>query len=92
MTVCDGRNNNNASIGIHQPDYIERSDLASGEQGIVFVREIKGMLLGANREVSDEQVGQILDCLQELLNRQGWRKWIYGFLTDGVRFEFFRCM
>ena len=86
---CDGRNS--ASIGTHQPDYLERSDVASGEQGIVCVGEIKG-ILDANREFSDEEVGQILDFLQELLNRQGWRKWIYGFLTDGVRFEFFRCM
>lgn len=42
------------------------------------------------REFSDEEVGQSLDFIQELLIKQGWRQFAFGFLTDGVRFEFFR--
>ena len=60
----------------------ERSKETEGELAIVVVGEIKG-ILDADREFSDEEVGQILDLVQELLIKQGWRKWAYGFLTDG---------
>ena len=86
---CDGRNR--SSIGSHKPDYTARSEEFAGEQGIVSIGEIKG-IVDADREFSDEEVGQILDFLQELLTKQGWRQWVFGFLTDGVRFEFFRGM
>ena len=86
---CDGRNR--TSIGTHKPNYLERAEDFAGEQGIVCVGEIKGIQV-ANQEFPDEDVGQILDFIQELLQHQGWRKWAFGFLTDGIRFEFFRGM
>ena len=84
---CDARNK--PSVGSHKPDYLLRITVCAGEQSIVVVGEIKGMA-DLDREFSDEEVGQILDFIQELLIKQGWRKFALGFLTDGVRFEFFR--
>lgn len=84
---CDARNK--PFVGSHKPDYLLRSTVCAGEQSIIVVGEIKGMA-DLDREFSDEEVGQILDFIQELLIKQGWRKFALGFLTDGVRFEFFR--
>lgn len=70
-------------------DYLLRIAISAGEQSIVVVGEIKEMA-DVDREFSDEEVGQILDFVQELLIKQGWRQFAFGFLTDGVRFEFFR--
>lgn len=85
--VCDARNT--PSVGSHKPDYLLRITVCAGEHSIVVVGEIKGMA-DIDREFSDEEVGQILDFIQELLIKQGWRQFAFGFLTDGVRFEFFR--
>ena len=84
---CEGRNK--ASAGPHKPDYVLRAGDCSGEQSIVVVGEIKGIEY-RDRNFCDEDVGQTLDFIQEVLIRQGWRQFAYGFLTDGVRFEFFR--
>ena len=86
---CEVRNK--SSVGSHKPDYVQRSLAFAGEQGIVTLGEIKG-IMDADREFSDEDVGQVLDFLQELLIKQCWRQWVFGFLTDGIRFEFFRGM
>jgi hypothetical protein len=82
---CESRHRK--SIGSHKPDYVTRSDDSAGEHGIVVIGEVKG-IEDADREFPDEDVGQILDFLQELMTKQGWRRWAYGFLTDGIRFEF----
>ena len=84
---CEGRNK--PSMGSHKPDYLLRTTDGGGEQSIVVVGEIKGMD-DPNSDFSDEEVGQILDFVQELLIKQGWRQFAFGFLTDGIRFEFFR--
>ena len=66
----------------------------SGEQSIITADEIKAMLPVTNPhgEFSDEQVGQELDFLQMTLTVQAWRTFVYGFLADTRRFEFFRAM
>ena len=79
------RAKNKPSIGIHKPDYLLRNTVSAGEQSIVVVGEMKGMA-DADRDISDEEVGQILDFIQEVLIKQGWRQVVFGFLTDGVRF------
>ena len=85
---CDGRNK--PSVGSHKPDYLLRiTNNCAGEQSIIVAGEIKGMA-DLDREFYDEEVGQILDFIQEVLLKQGWRQFALGFLTDGVRFEFFR--
>jgi hypothetical protein len=85
----DCESQNTPSLGSHKPDYLLRSAESSGEQSVIVVGEIKG-INDADREFPDEDVGQILDFIQEVLIRQGWRTFAYGFLTDGIRFEFFR--
>lgn len=87
----DCNSQNKVSVGTHKPDYVERSDKCNVEQGIITLGEIKG-ILSVDQEFPDEDVGQILDFLQELLIKQVWRQWVFGFLTDSVRFEFFRGM
>jgi hypothetical protein len=62
------------------------------EHSIVLVGEVKGMAADESAEFLDEEAGQILDFLKELLLVQGWRKWAFGFLTDTFRFEFFRAV
>lgn len=85
---CDGRNK--SSIGSHKPDYLLRSDECAGEQSIVVVGDIKGIDSQSHDcEFPDEDVGQILNFMQEVLIKQGWRQRTYGFLTDAIRFEFF---
>ena len=84
----DTDSRNKASVGSKKPDYVQRSLTSSGEQGILCVGEMKS-ILDPEREFSREDVGQILDFLQEVLVTQPWRHWVFGFLTDGIRFEFF---
>jgi hypothetical protein len=43
-------------------------------------------------DFSDEETGQELDFLQIALVLQPWRIYIYGFLTDTRRFQFFKAV
>ena len=52
------------------------------------VGEIKG---GGEGEFSHEEQGQICDFLQTCLSIQPWRSFVYGYLTDCRRFEFYRA-
>lgn len=82
------------TLGTHKPDHLMRLAGRSGEQSIITADEIKPMLEGRSPhgEFSDEQVGQELDFLQMTLILQAWRTFVYGFLTDTRRFEFFRAV
>ena len=82
------------TLGTHKPDHLMRKAGRSGEQSIVTAGEIKRMLKGeiAHGDFSDEEVGQELDFLQMAFILQPWRTFIYGFLTDTRRFEFFRAV
>ena len=82
------------TLGTHKPDHLMRLAGRSGEQSIITADEIKAMLDSQNPhgEFSDEQVGQELDFLQMTLILQAWRTFVYGFLTDTRRFEFFRAV
>ena len=82
------------TLGTHKPDHLMRLAGRSGEQSIITADEIKAMLDSKNPhgEFSDEQVGQELDFLQMTLILQAWRTFVYGFLTDTRRFEFFRAV
>ena len=82
------------TLGTHKPDHLMRMAGRSGEQSIITADEIKAMLDSNNPhgEFSDEQVGQELDFLQMTLILQAWRTFVYGFLTDTRRFEFYRAV
>ena len=83
---CESRNL--STIGINKPDYLLRCDQRGGEQSIVVVGEVKG-IANCEMDFPDKDVGQILDFIKEVLLKQGWRQYVYGFLTDCIRFEFF---
>lgn len=81
------------SIGSHKPDVLHRKRGRHGEQSICMVGEIKGMVSGDETagDFSFEEIGQICDILQTALLVQPWRHFIYGYLTDCRRFEFFKA-
>jgi len=84
------------TIGTHKPDVLHRAKGKTGEQSIVVVGEIKPMPTSALRvdqfgEFSDAEVGQILDFLLSCLRVQPWRTFVYGYLTDCRRFQFFKA-
>lgn len=81
--------NKKQTVGSHEPDYLLRLIGSAGESSILVVGMIKGFA-DRDREFSNEEVGQTLDFIREVLNQQGWREFVFGFLTDGIRFEFFR--
>jgi hypothetical protein len=87
---CESRNT--PTVGTFKPDYLLRQSGRGGEHSIVVVGEIKSMAATKEAEFPDEEVGQILDFLKELLMVQGWRHWAFGFITDTFRFEFFRAV
>lgn len=89
----DISSNNVATLGMHKPDHLMRALGRSGEQSVVVVNKIMGMLNNRNPigEFSDEQCGQELDFLQATLILQPWRQLIYGCLTDTRRFEFYKA-
>mmetsp|Transcript_4041 Transcript_4041/g.5600 ORF Transcript_4041/g.5600 Transcript_4041/m.5600 type:complete len:528 (+) Transcript_4041:109-1692(+) len=80
---------NKPPAGIYKPDYVLRANDCSGELSVILIGVIKE-IADTDREFSDEEVGQTIDFILEVLTQQAWRQHLYGFLTDGVRFEFFR--
>lgn len=81
------------TLGTHKPDHLMRVEGRSGEQSIITAGEIKAMSdKQPHGEFGDEEVGQELDFLQMALILQPWRTFVYGFLTDTRRFEFFRAV
>jgi hypothetical protein len=86
---CDIRNT--PTIANHKPDYLMREQNSNGEVSIVVVGEIKGMAVSEDSEFTEAHVGQILEFLKELLIVQSCRHFAYGFLTDGIRFQFFKA-
>lgn len=65
----------------------------AGQQGacsITMLGEVKGRT--SNGDFPDEQIGHILDMSKELMSdHQFLRQHLYCFLTDGYRFQFFKC-
>jgi hypothetical protein len=88
---CESRNT--PTVGTFKPDYLLRQSAGQrGQHSIILVGEVKSMAARKGTEFPDEEVGQILDFLKELLLVQGWRQWAFGFLTDTFRIEFFRAV
>lgn len=79
---------NTPSIG-SKPDVLHRKVGRTGAQSIRVVGEVKDM--EGSDDFSDKEQGHILDLLQITLNAQPWRQFIYGYLTDCKRFEFYRA-
>lgn len=86
--AIDTSNRNSPTIGPHKPDLLHRKAGRGGEQSVRAPGEIKGMDDG---DFACEQTGQICDFLQTCLTVQPWRTFVYGYLTDCKRFEFFKA-
>jgi hypothetical protein len=86
---CDGHAN--VSFFTRKPDVPCYENPGSGSCSITIVGDVKG---GAalNKDFSDDSIGQILDMGRDLLKEvQFLRSFVYCFLTDGSRFQFFKC-
>ena len=86
--AIDTTSRNVPTIGPHKPDALHRQLQRAGEQSVRGVGEIKG---GGEGDFSHEEQGQICDFLQSCLSVQPWRSFVYGYLTDCRRFEFYRA-
>lgn len=78
---------NTSTIGPLKPDVLHRKLGRTGELSIRVVGEV--IKMEGRGDFSHEDQGQILDFLQTTLMVQPWRSFIYGYLTDCKRFEFF---
>jgi len=60
-----------------------------GDLATTLVGEVKGCSDG--EYFPNDEVGQLVDSLIRMLKYQPFRMFGFGFLTDGNRFQFFRC-
>lgn len=93
-TDIDVKSTNVPTIGTHKPDFLTRKKLRGGVHSIQVVGDFKSMRDSEypQGDFSNEETGQILDFLQTTLMVQPWRIFVYGFLTDCRRFEFFKAV
>jgi hypothetical protein len=77
------------SIGARKPDNVFRSrNDATGAHTIVVIGDNKRR---AGGKFTEEEIGHILDMAKQLLvHYQKRRVYLYCFLTDGYRFQFFK--
>lgn len=92
-TTLDTQNRNTATLGSHKPDVLLRKSGRPGEQSVRGIGEMKPMRDSEEPggEFAFEQQGQLCDFLQTAMLVQPWRTYIYGFLTDCRRFEFYKA-
>jgi hypothetical protein len=78
------------SYSTRKPDIVIYNGNHRGACAISIVGDVKGCR--STVEFPDAEVGHILDMSKVLLNEhQFCRTLLYSFLTDGFRFQFFRC-
>jgi hypothetical protein len=76
------------SFNQRRPDIAIYQQNQRGACSITMLGDVKGR--SSNRDFPDEEVGHILDMARELMmDHQFLREFIYCFLTDGYRFQFF---
>jgi hypothetical protein len=79
-----------ATVGNKSPDVVFFDGLnKTGSSAVTVEGEVKG---GGKGEFSGDQIGQLTDGMSRLMNLQPFRKFMYGFLTDGRRFLYILCM
>lgn len=79
-----------ASYEGRRPDFVGRVFGRGGSLSITIVGDWKGRY--SNGDFIDQDVGHILDFLRVLMSHvQPFRIFVYGILSDGVRFQFFKC-
>jgi hypothetical protein len=85
------------TIGTHKPDQLHRAQGRGGEQSVVVIGENKPMhpraqSVGQLTDFSDEERGQILDFINVCMKLQPWRMFMYGYLSDCRRIQFFHAV
>ena len=79
------------TIGTRKSDVVFYDTGKTGELSIVFLGDVKQRQHGDN-DFRDDEKGHILDLMTHLLTEiQIHRKYLFGFLTDGLRFQFFKA-
>ena len=80
-----------SSFGSRKPDIAGFDGTLRGPQAITLFGDVKGCAAASDSPFPDAQIGHVLDMGRVLLSQhQLWRTYIYVFLTDGVRFVFFK--
>lgn len=77
------------SFGTRKPDIVFLDEGKRGAGRITLIGEVKGYTTG-NGDFSDEHVGEILDTAFDLMDLQREREFLYAFITDGARFQYFK--
>lgn len=77
------------TIGNHSPDVVFYDGLDKrGTSAITLLGEVKS---GGEGPFPSSEIGQVVDGMTRLMNKQHFRQRMYGFLTDGRRFLFLYC-
>mmetsp|Transcript_5496 Transcript_5496/g.5637 ORF Transcript_5496/g.5637 Transcript_5496/m.5637 type:complete len:600 (+) Transcript_5496:989-2788(+) len=78
------------SFNQRKPDIVMYKANQRGACSITMLGDVKSR--NSNNDFPNEEVGHILDMTIELMtDHQSLRKTFYCFLTDGYRFQFFKC-
>jgi hypothetical protein len=81
---------NRVSFNRRKPDIVLYKVGQRGACSITMLGDVKGRT--SDRDFPDEEIGRILDMSKELMtDHQFLRQSLICFLTDGYRFQFFRC-
>mmetsp|Transcript_15453 Transcript_15453/g.22689 ORF Transcript_15453/g.22689 Transcript_15453/m.22689 type:complete len:540 (+) Transcript_15453:114-1733(+) len=79
------------SFSNRRPDIVCYYDERRGGSAITAIGDVKGCG-PRNKDFPEEEVGHILDMGTDLMKKEQFsRTLLYCFLTDGYRFQFFRC-
>lgn len=74
------------------PDIVIYERDKRGPCSIISIGDVKGCN-SRSREFSSSEIGHILDMATDLLNDHQFKRTVlYCFLTDGYRFQFFKCI
>jgi hypothetical protein len=80
------------SFSTRKPDIVCYCGERRGGSAITVIGDVKGCG-PRSKDFPEDQVGQILDMGTDLMNKQQFSRTIlYCFLTDGYRFQFFKCI
>ena len=86
---CDGHAV--ASFSNRKPDIVCYHGERRGGRNITAIGDVKGCR-AQNKDFPEEEVGHILDMGVDLMKKEQFsRTVLYCFLTDGYRFQYFRC-
>jgi len=93
FVLCSEPVDSHAGVSFHnrKPDIPCYKVDSRGGCSITILGDVKGFS-SKNKDFSNSEVGHILDMGKDLLTHEQFvRTLLYCFLTDGYRFQFFKC-